>query len=187
MKKIPLDPIRVCELYDTPMSTEQVGEILGCSRSTIDRLLKSMGKLREKKRTGSLNGKWKGGRYKMVNGYIAVKVAPARYRYEHRVIMEQVLNRPLKKSEVVHHKNGNTTDNRPENLELLQSNVKHLKEHHSKKRPPAELLHKMYETMGTIEIGNILNIHATTARQWLMDAGVTIRARGVKPLRPKKS
>lgn len=133
MKKIPLDPTRVYELYDTLMTTEQVGKILGCSRSTIDRLLKSTRRLREKKRTGHLNGKWKGGRYKMVNGYIAKMIAPARYRYEHRIIMEQIIGRPLKKSEVIHHRNGDKTDNRPENLELFKNNSKHIHHAHGAK------------------------------------------------------
>ena len=38
--------------------------------------------------------------------------------YEHRIIMEQQLGRWLKRSERVIHINGDTKDNRPENLRL---------------------------------------------------------------------
>lgn len=37
---------------------------------------------------------------------------------QHRVTMEEVLGRPLRKGEEVHHLNGVRYDNRPENLEL---------------------------------------------------------------------
>lgn len=50
--------------------------------------------------------------------YISGDGRAGKYKYEHRLIMEQMIGRELLGIENVHHKNGVRNDNRPENLEL---------------------------------------------------------------------
>lgn len=70
------------------------------------------------------NPKWNGGRRTHCEGYISIRrpdhpSAVAGYVYEHRLIMERRLGRYLRSDEHVHHVNGDPTDNRSENLQLL--------------------------------------------------------------------
>ena len=49
--------------------------------------------------------------------------------HEHRIVAEQMLGRPLKKGEVVHHIDGNKRNNQPENLLVLSSQSEHASLH----------------------------------------------------------
>jgi len=85
---------------------------------------------------GPKNGMWKNGRSVASNGYVLIRVGTGHhlsdcrgYAYEHRLVAEKKIGRRLKKTDVVHHKNGIKTDNRTDNLEVHSSTAHHAKEH----------------------------------------------------------
>lgn len=85
--------------------------------------------------TGSNHGNWEGGRTVSSHGYVLLKrpdhpQADVRgYVYEHRLVAEENIDRPIESDEHVHHLNGDTQDNRWENLE-----VRHESEHRAEHR-----------------------------------------------------
>lgn len=83
---------------------------------------------------GPAHPRWKGGYKTDSGGYRLVPVeylseaekalaepmkTKAGYVMEHRLVVARRLGRPLKRNEIVHHKNGTKDDNRDENLEVL--------------------------------------------------------------------
>jgi hypothetical protein len=74
---------------------------------------------------------WNGGVQWTEDGYKNIRVSKGKYQREHRLIMEEALNRKLKKTEIIHHINEDKLDNRLENLDLCETKSVHQKAHHS--------------------------------------------------------
>lgn len=72
---------------------------------------------------------WKGGRISSSTGYIYIKI-DGKEVGEHVLVAEKKIGRRLEADEVVHHINGDKTDNRPENLQVM-TNSEHVKLHHT--------------------------------------------------------
>lgn len=89
---------------------------------------------RDKSYIGAGNPKWRGGRIITDSGYVLIYKPDhphqvKGYVAEHRLVMEQKLGRILNPSECVHHFNHDRKDNRPENLELMDSWAEHQRRH----------------------------------------------------------
>lgn len=83
---------------------------------------------------GKFSGTWKGGRrsYPSQGGYIMLRVGPNKRIFEHRFFMEQKIGRKLKKGEVIHHIDGNPSNNNIKNLVLCKSAGYHTSKYHSR-------------------------------------------------------
>ena len=84
---------------------------------------------------GNEHPHWKGGKYKNKQGYVFI-YKPTHpfcnkqgYILKHRFVIEKYIGRYLKPDEVVHHINGNPSDNRFKNLKLFINQKEHARFH----------------------------------------------------------
>ena len=131
------------KLYcEDQLSLSLVGKELGVSQSTIFEamrfygiqtrpardaviLIHQQGRVNIQHRVGEKHPNWKGGRKTVTGGYIEVynkhhpRANKHGYVREHILVWENFHNKSLPTGWVVHHLNGITSDNRPENLVAL--------------------------------------------------------------------
>lgn len=124
------------------LSTRQIASLLGRSKTFVTLRLRGLGILRPPVIKGAkrdapwLRGEnhpnWKGG--KKVNGsgeYTRTGKVDGitQYAKTARLIMAEHIGRELQDTEVVHHINRNSLDNRIENLQLLPNQAEHARIH----------------------------------------------------------
>ena len=98
-------------------------------------------------RYGRDNNNWRGGRSVDPRGYVLIRVGKEHpladvrgYAYEHRLVAQEALDRPLTKSDLVHHKDENTSNNNAGNLKIVDHAHHKLEHRHatSRRRLPGQ-------------------------------------------------
>jgi hypothetical protein len=136
MKKIPITYDELYDLYvNQGLSTLSIAKIYNAHHTSIrDLLIKfdiSRRNISQAKQISKLNRKEHSQLFKHgldTSGYKVYR-QNGKKKKEHRVIAEKLLQRELKRQEIVHHVNGIKTDNRPENLWIFPTPKDHTKYH----------------------------------------------------------
>lgn len=129
-----IDKGHLRELHAQGMSCQEMADVFGCGDERVRRVLVELGlpRLAPKARP-ERNYFWQGGYVVDDEGYILEHrpdhpcATKGGYVRQHRLVMERVLGRFLTPEEVVDHKNRDTSDNAPSNLDLYSSNAEHLR------------------------------------------------------------
>lgn len=155
---MPIDAIRLAELYESGQSTAQIARSVGLTISAVRKSLQSIGvtfrsavegrrlagyeALRGRKRPpfsaehkGNISAakhRWAAkharGTRVTVKGYIEYTRGVNKGRKVHDVLMEEVIGRRLVRGEQVHHVDGNKANNAMANLRLLDR-AEHMRIH----------------------------------------------------------
>lgn len=123
---------------------------------------------------GANHPNWKGGHIAR-SGYKIISKRGKSNLYEHRVTAENMIGRPLNSDEVVHHIDGNRSNNHPTNLQVMK------KSEHDKIKDgtraffftnkDTEEAAKILFNLGwaKTKIERALRIHHSTLKRWLLN------------------
>ncbi len=147
-----LTPARLKQLRQSPVGSGKVSGVRG--------------------KFGPDHPNWKGGHVTGA-GYRVISRKGRRNLYEHRVVMEKMLERSLTSDEVVHHKDGKRSNNSPDNLELM-TRKQHDQNKDGTKRyfntgPLCEEAAKALHEFGwsISKIGRAIRVDHRTVSRWL--------------------
>lgn len=145
-------PMRLCLHCEKPLTSRKAR--IFCSHSCQMRHRHATKDL-----AGSHNPRWKGGLKHDPRGYIRVlmpghpRADKTGYVFQHILVAEEHLGRPISPRARVHHLNHNRSDNRPENLLVYGSNREHM-EYHSGEYPSFKGKHCSPEMKAAIGAAN---------------------------------
>lgn len=105
-------------LYRAGYSCDRISPMVGYNAAHVRKIIRRAG-LSRTPQEAALNRPVRQPRISISpEGYETFRIGRKRI-FVHRLIAEFTIGRPLKRGEVVHHRNGIRTDNRPENLEVM--------------------------------------------------------------------
>lgn len=125
------------DLYvNKKLTAKDISKKFGCSGYPVYHRLRALGIIRNfgetrklnKTVNGENNPNWKGGKY-LKCGYVLIRIGTGKYVPEHRYVAEQKLGRKLNTKEVIHHIDGDRSNNTFENLQIFSSHSEHMKIH----------------------------------------------------------